>query len=72
MRAGAPSYGKARPLRADDFAAFEAAFGDDPLGHAARGDQGEEGRCDSVLPRAQAGVSLRLVSLIVRAAVADR
>ena len=44
MRAGAPSYGKTRPLRAEDFAAFEAAFGDDPLGHAERTDQGEEGR----------------------------
>lgn len=44
MRAGAPSYGKTRPLRAEDFAAFEAAFGADPLGHAARQDEGEEGR----------------------------
>ena len=44
MRAGAPSYGKTRPLRAEDFAAFEAAFGNDPLGHAPRADQGEEGR----------------------------
>lgn len=44
VRAGAPSYGKIRPLRADDFAAFETAFGTDPLGHAARQDEGEEGR----------------------------
>ncbi|MEE4212053.1 MAG: N-6 DNA methylase [Parvularcula sp.] len=44
MRAGAPSYGKTRPLRVDDFAEFEAAFGDDPLGGATRADQGEEGR----------------------------
>ena len=44
MRAGAPSYGKTRPLRVDDFAAFEAAFGTDPLGHAERIDEGEEGR----------------------------
>ena len=28
MRAGAPSYGKTRPLRAEDFADFEAAFGE--------------------------------------------
>ncbi len=44
MRAGAPSYGKTRPLRVEDFAAFETAFGADPLGKAAREDQGEEGR----------------------------
>jgi len=44
MRAGAPSYGKTRPLRAEDFAGFEAAFGDDPHGRAERQDQGEEGR----------------------------
>ena len=44
MRAGAPSYGKTRPLRVADFADFEAAFGDDPLGTAQRTDQGEEGR----------------------------
>lgn len=44
MRADAPSYGKTRPLRVDDFAGFEAAFGVDPLGHAAREDQGAEGR----------------------------
>lgn len=44
MRAGAPSYGKTRPLRAEDFAAFEAAFGDDPMGHAPRTDEGEAGR----------------------------
>ncbi len=44
MRAGAPSYGKTRPLRAEDFAEFEVAFGDDPHGRAGRQDQGEEGR----------------------------
>ncbi len=44
MRAGAPSYGKTRPLRPEDFAAFEAAFGDDPAGGAERRDEGEDGR----------------------------
>jgi hypothetical protein len=44
MRAGAPSYGKTRPLRVEDFAGFEAGFGPDPLGRAPREDQGEEGR----------------------------
>jgi type I restriction enzyme M protein len=44
MRAGAPSYGKTRPLRAEDFAAFEAAYGDDPAGGAERRDEGEDGR----------------------------
>ena len=44
MRAGAPSYGKTRPLRAEDFAAFEAAHGPDPYGRAERRDEGEEGR----------------------------
>ena len=44
MRAGAPSYGKTRPLRAEDFAEFEAAYGEDANGQAERTDQGEEGR----------------------------
>ncbi len=44
MRAGQPAYGKTRPLRPDDFAAFEAAYGDDPNGQAPREDQGAEGR----------------------------
>ena len=44
MRAGQPAYGKTRALRADDFAGFEAAYGDDPNGAAARQDQGAEGR----------------------------
>ncbi len=44
MRADAPSYGKTRPLRVDDFAGFEAAFGADPLGRSTRTDEGEDGR----------------------------
>jgi len=44
MRAGQPAYGKTRPLRVADFAAFEATYGDDANGGAARGDQGTEGR----------------------------
>lgn len=44
MRAGQPAYGKTRPLRREDFAAFEAAYGDDPNGGAARTDEGAEGR----------------------------
>jgi type I restriction enzyme M protein len=44
MRAGQPAYGKTRPLRAEDFSAFEAAYGDDPNGEAARVDEGPEGR----------------------------
>jgi len=44
MRAGAPPYGKTNPLKADDFDAFVAAFGDDRLGNAKRKDQGETGR----------------------------
>ena len=43
MRAGAPSYGKTRPLRVEDFADFEVAYGEDPHGGSARQDQGEEG-----------------------------
>jgi type I restriction enzyme M protein len=38
------SFGKTRLLTVADFAEFEAAFGDDPLGKASRTDQGEEGR----------------------------
>lgn len=44
MRAGQPAYGKTRPLRVEDFAAFEAAYGDDANGSAAREDQGAERR----------------------------
>lgn len=44
LRANMPAFGKTRPLTVADFAAFEAAFGDDPLGGAARTDAGAEGR----------------------------
>jgi type I restriction enzyme M protein len=44
MRANAPSYGKTRQLTPQDFAEFEACYGDDPYGLAPRQDQGESGR----------------------------
>ncbi len=44
MRAGQPAYGKTRPLRPDDFAAFVAAYGTDPNGAAPRTEEGAEGR----------------------------
>lgn len=44
MRHDAPRYGKKRPLRAEDFSSFEAAFGDDPRGMAKRRDNGESSR----------------------------
>lgn len=44
LRANMISFGKTRLLTVADFAEFEAAFGDDPLGKAPRTDQGEEGR----------------------------
>jgi type I restriction enzyme M protein len=44
MRAGQPAYGKTRPLRVEDFAEFEAAYGAEPDGTAPREDQGAEGR----------------------------
>lgn len=44
MRADAPSYGKTRPLRSEDFAEFEAAFCDDLHGQTRQQDQGDEGR----------------------------
>lgn len=44
LRANIGSFGKTRPLTVADFAEFETAFGDDPLGKAPRTDQGEEGR----------------------------
>jgi type I restriction enzyme M protein len=44
LRANMTSFGKTRLLTGADFAEFEAAFGDDPLGRASRTDQGEEGR----------------------------
>lgn len=44
MRTGMPVHGKTNPLKAEDFDGFSRAFGDDPLGRAARVDEGEEGR----------------------------
>ena len=44
LRANMDSFGKTRPLTLSDFAPFEQAFGDNPLGKTARRDQGEEGR----------------------------
>ena len=44
MRAGQPAYGKTRPLRAEDFAEFAAAYGAEPNGTAPRQDAGPEGR----------------------------
>jgi type I restriction enzyme M protein len=44
LRANMDSFGKTRPLTLADFAPFEEAFGDNPLGKSARKDEGEEGR----------------------------
>lgn len=44
LRANMNSFGKTRLLTVADFAEFEAAFGDDPLGQAPRIDGGESGR----------------------------
>lgn len=44
MRHDAPKYGKKRPLRSDDFAAFEAAYGNDPKGAAPRSAHGDGSR----------------------------
>lgn len=44
LRSGAPRYGRTRPLRAEDFSGFEAAWGDDPAGGGARVDESETGR----------------------------
>jgi type I restriction enzyme M protein len=44
MRANMPAFGKTTPLKAEHFADFEQAFGDEPYGKAPRTDQGEEGR----------------------------
>lgn len=44
LRANMPSFGKRTPLTREHFAAFEKAYGDDPLGKARRKDEGESGR----------------------------
>lgn len=44
MRAQMPNFGKTRTLNTADFEPFIQAFGDDPLGHAKRKDEGETGR----------------------------
>jgi type I restriction enzyme M protein len=45
LRSNGPAFGKTRPLTVADFADFEATFGEDPNGGAARVDAGLEGRC---------------------------
>jgi len=42
MRANMPAFGKTRPLKLEDFAAFEKAFGSDPNGKSKRKDEGEQ------------------------------
>lgn len=44
MRANMPAFGKTRPLNVSDFADFEAAYGADHHGKAARTAQGDDGR----------------------------
>ena len=44
MRANMPAFGKTRPLKIADFAAFETAFGRDANGKSKRTDEGDEGR----------------------------
>lgn len=44
MRADMPAFGKTRPLKVDDFADFEEAYGVDANGKAERQDQGEDSR----------------------------
>ena len=44
MRANMATFGKTRPLKLADFEPFRSAYGDDPLGHSKRNDQGEGGR----------------------------
>lgn len=44
MRANMPAFGKTRPLTKEDFADFEAVYGNDPNGGVKRKDQGEDER----------------------------
>lgn len=44
MRANMPAFGKTRPLKVEDFAAFEKAYGSDANGTSKRKDEGGEGR----------------------------
>jgi type I restriction enzyme M protein len=44
MRANMPAFGKTRPLTNEDFADFEAAYGEDANGRAQRQELGEESR----------------------------
>lgn len=44
LRTNVPQFGKRTPLTRGHFAAFEEAFGDDPLGGSPRVDQGPAGR----------------------------
>ncbi len=44
LRANMPAFGKTRPLRVEDFADFEKAYGSDPKGGSKRNDEGADGR----------------------------
>jgi type I restriction enzyme M protein len=44
LRSGMPSFGKRTPVTRGHFAAFEAAYGDDPHGKGERRDEGPRGR----------------------------
>lgn len=44
LRANMPKFGKRTPFTRSYFTDFEAAYGDDPHGNAARSDEGEKGR----------------------------
>ena len=44
LRANMPAFGKTSPLKEEHFETFEAAYGDEPNGRAARKDEGKEGR----------------------------
>ena len=44
LRANMNNFGKTRPLTLADFAAFEQAYGENPLGKSVRKDEGDEGR----------------------------
>jgi type I restriction enzyme M protein len=65
LRANMPAFGKRTPLTRDHFAAFEAAYGPDPLGLAPRTATGPEGRwqCFSREEIAARGDSLDLAWL---------
>ena len=70
LRANMPAFGKTRPLTVADFAEFEAAFGADPYGKAARRIRARTG--GSAVSRGSRSRSATTISISLGCATRER